>query len=154
MRTAPVKIICTATVMRLVETPASLVSGVQKVLEVIVLVVIEISLTFKGLKFETNREDKQKWIWPQQAVDSSHYLPRTVCLEISRQVSWLMRVKQRLPKNQHCVNFQWLIFLSFPITVTRIASEPHGIPFYSVQKSNICFYLRNTLNVVSLTHPL
>jgi hypothetical protein len=44
MRTAPVKIICTAAVMRLVETPASLVGGVQKVLEVIVLVVIEISL--------------------------------------------------------------------------------------------------------------
>jgi len=41
MRTAPDKIICTAVLMRLFETPTSLVGGVQKVPEVIVLVVIE-----------------------------------------------------------------------------------------------------------------
>jgi len=45
MRTNPTKINSTATVMRLVETPASLlVAGILKVPEIIVLVVIELSL--------------------------------------------------------------------------------------------------------------
>ena len=72
--------------MRLVETPASLVAGELEVPEVIDLVIINISF-YDGLKFETNPEDKQKRIGPQKTVDSSHYLPRTAGLEISRQVS-------------------------------------------------------------------
>ena len=86
MRTAPVKIICTAAVILLVETPVSLVAGELEVPKAIVLVVINISF-FEGLKFDTNLEDKQIRIGLQQAVDSTHYLPRTVCLGISRQVS-------------------------------------------------------------------
>jgi len=36
--------------------------------------------------------NKQQNMGSQQAVDSSNYLPRTVCMEIPRQVSWLMEV--------------------------------------------------------------
>jgi len=43
------------------------------------------------------------------------------------------------------------MFLFFPITVTRIVPELHGIPFKSAQKSNYYFAERITLSKVSIT---
>ena len=43
------------------------------------------------------------------------------------------------------------MFLFFPITVTKIVPELHGIPFKSAQKSNYYFAERITLSKVSIT---
>jgi len=43
------------------------------------------------------------------------------------------------------------MFLLFPITVTRIVPELHGIPFKSAQKSNYYFAERISLSKVSIT---
>jgi len=43
------------------------------------------------------------------------------------------------------------MFLFFPITVTRIVPELHGIPFKSAQKSNYYFVEQITLSKMSIT---
>jgi hypothetical protein len=86
----------------------------------------------------------------QQAVDSSHYLPRIVCFgNIKAGLLTYGSEQKRLPKNKHCVYFQWLKSLYFPITVTRIVPESHGIPCSSAQENNNRLLAKNTLNLES-----
>ena len=67
----------------------------------------------------------------QRAVDSIYYLPRIVCIgNIKAGLLTYGSEQKHLPKNKHCVYFQWLMFLFFPITVTRIVPESHGIPCF------------------------
>jgi len=60
--------------------------------------------------------NKQQNMGSQQAVDSSNYLPRTVCMEIPRQVSWLMEVnKNSFPKTNIASVFSGLCFYFFQL---------------------------------------
>jgi len=52
----------------------------------------------------------------KQGFDSNHYLPRIVCLDIKRQVSWLMKVnKNAFPKTCFLVVFSGLCFYLFQL---------------------------------------
>jgi hypothetical protein len=75
------------------------------------------------------QERKAVIVGSQQAVDSSFYLPRIVCFgNIKAGLLTYGSEQKRLPKNKYFAYFQWLMFLFFPITVTRIVPESHGIP--------------------------
>ena len=96
-------------------------------------------------------QNKQNNMGSQQAVDSINYLTRTVCMEIPRQVSWLMEVdKNSFPKQTLHLSSVAYVFI-FSNYSYEDSSRITRDALLLTHKKTINATL-NTLELVSITH--
>jgi len=95
--------------------------------------------------------NKQQNMGSQQAVDSSNYLPRTVCMEIPRQVSWLMEVI-KIPSQKQTLHLSSVAYVF--IFSNYSYEDSSRVTRDSLQictESNYYLAVRITLSKVSIT---